>query len=216
MNKKIISILSLSFLAFSGSLTVFSYSDEQLDSANDLALKWIINNHTIDPANYNLDDNVLRQEIAAVSRWVAWLPKKITCANIFSDISLTNPNSWACVNVEVLVDNNLIAKNATFRPEDNITKSEAIWMLIKAIWFDYNYDSTNSKWWQQQIVEYAVNKWVVESFTDYNTKATRWWIFNVANATIKKDEEIKKIIAEEKKYSDEVIKDIEDILWVFE
>jgi hypothetical protein len=89
-------------------------------------------------------------------------------------------------------------------------------MLIKAIWFDYSYDTTNSKWWQQQVVEYAINKWVVESFTDYNTNATRWWVFKVADTTIKKDEEIKKIKEEEKKYSDEVMKEVNDILSFFD
>jgi hypothetical protein len=45
----------------------------------------------------------------------------------------TIPNNWACRNVEPLVENNLISKNDNFRPEDKITKSEAVAMLIKAI-----------------------------------------------------------------------------------
>jgi len=73
-------------------------------------------------------------------------------------LSDTNPNSWACRNVEVLVDNDLISKNTNFRPEDKITKSEAIAMLIKAIGFDYSYDSRSSKNWQQQVVDYAAEK----------------------------------------------------------
>jgi hypothetical protein len=61
------------------------------------------------------------------------LDKKQKCDNIFADLSATNPNSWACVNVEVLVDNNLISANTNFRPEDFITKAETLGMLIKAI-----------------------------------------------------------------------------------
>jgi hypothetical protein len=89
-------------------------------------------------------------------------------------------------------------------------------MLIKAIWFDYNYDTTNPKWWQEQIVDYAAEYWIVDNFSDYNTLATRWWIFVVADTTIEKEVEIKKIIEEKKRYSDEVKLEIEDILWFFE
>ncbi|MDF1682575.1 MAG: hypothetical protein P1U46_02255 [Patescibacteria group bacterium] len=57
-----------------------------------------------------------------------------------------------------MVDNNLISKNDLFRPEDKITKAESLGMLIKSIGFDYSYDSSNSKTWQEQIVDYAVSK----------------------------------------------------------
>lgn len=213
MNKKIIWILSLLMILLTNT-SVIAYSTEELEAANSLAERWIINDHTSDPENYNLDSNVLRQEIAAVARWVAWLEKKATCDNIFSDVSATIPNTWICYNVEPLVDNDLIASNDTFRPEDNITKSEAIAMLIKAIWFDYSYDSTSTKWWQEQIVDYAAEMWIVDNFTDYNTDASRWWIFVVANTTIEKDEEIKKEQEEQENYSDEVLLELESILSV--
>jgi hypothetical protein len=107
-----------------------------------------------------------------------------------------------------LVDNDLISRNFNFRPEDKITKSETIAMLIKAIWFDYKLDEKSSKNWQEQIVEYASKKWVIKNFTDYNTYATRGWVFQVADTTIRKDIEIKNKIKEEKetkKYSDEAL-----------
>jgi len=76
-------------------------------------------------------------------------------------------------------------------------------MLIKAIWFDYAYDTSSSKGWQEQIVDFAANKWVIEAFTDYDTKATRGWVFTVADTTIKKDEEEKWV--KRKVYSDEAM-----------
>lgn len=188
--KKTISLLSLIAL-LANSYWVFAYNNDELNAANSLAEQEIINDKSATPDDYNLDDYVLRQEIAAVSRWVAWLEKKDSCDNIFTDLSSTNPNSWACVNVEPLVDNDLISSNDTFRPEDNITKAESIWMLIKSIGFDYNYDSSNSDGWQKQIVDFAVEKWVVDEFTDYDAEATRWWVFKVADTTIKVDEEEK-------------------------
>ena len=211
MFKKIYSTVALitvsTTISFASYSAVIDYSKSNLDAANSLAEQWIINDHKNDTQNYNLIDNVLRQEIAAVARWVAKLDKKSKCDNIFSDLSDTNPNTWACRNVEVLVDNDLISRNDTFRPEDKITKSEAIAMLIKAIGFDYNYDNNNSNNWQKQVVDYAADKWVISNFSDYNTDATRGWVFMVADTTIKKDIEIKKIIEmkEKKKYSDEAM-----------
>ena len=198
----IITLVTISWLSVYASLNL---NEEELYAANNLAEQKIINDHVSDPENYNLNDNVLRQEIAAVARWVAKLDKKIRCDNIFADLSDTNPNTWACVNVEVLVDNDLISRNTNFRPEDKITKSETIAMLIKAIWFDYKLDTNSSKNWQQQIVEYAAEKGVIELFTDYNTNATRGWVFKVADITIKKDIEIKAKMIEEGTYTDEVL-----------
>lgn len=210
MFKKVISTISL--VAITWAISYASYSavvdnKTELESANSLAEQKIINNHVNNPENYNLSDNVLRQEIAAVARWVAKLPKKWKCDNEFKDLTDTKPNTWACRNVEVLVDNDLIAKNEYFRPEDKITKSETIAMLIKAIWFDYKFNPNSDKNWQEQIVEYAASKGVVELFTDYNTDATRWWVFQVADTTIRKDIEIKKQeeIKKKKLYTDEAM-----------
>lgn len=210
MNKRIIWVLLLLSLTITSTFAVVEQKDSMIDAANSLATRWIINNHSWDTENYKLYDNVLRQEIAAVARWVAWLEKKAKCDNIFADLSSTKPNTWACVNVEPLVDNNLISKNTNFRPEDKITKAESIAMLIKAIWFGYTLNTNSTKSWQQQVVEYAVSKWVVENFTDYDTPATRWWIFKVADTTIKTDE------IQKKTYSDEVLLEIQDIIWIYQ
>lgn len=205
--KKIYAFLILNILLLSwvsAWVIAVNYSSTPLEAANSLAERWIINDKSSNPSDYNLYDFVLRQEIAAVSRWVAGLEKKSNCDNIFKDLSSTNPNSWACVNVEVLVDNNLISKNDLFRPEDKITKAESLGMLIKSIGFDYSYDSSNSKTWQEQIVDYAVSKWILDNFTDYDTLATRGWVFLVADTSVKKEEEINIKQKESKIYSDEL------------
>ena len=203
MYRKMISTMVI-LASLSVTMVWASTLNSMIEAANNLASDGIINDHSSNTSLYKLDAYVLRQEIAAVSRWVAWLNKKEKCDNIFSDLSSTNPNTWACVNVEVLVDNNLISKNTTFRPEDFITKSETLWMLIKSIGFDYSYNTSSSKGWQEQIVDFAVSKWVVDRFTDYNSLATRGWVFEVADTTIKKDKEIKKM-KKEAMYSDEAL-----------
>ncbi len=152
--------------------------------ANTLASKWIIIDHSDNTELYNLKQNVLRQEIANIARKLAWLEKSTKCKNIFSDLSIAKPNSWACLSIEPLVEKNILARNTNFKPEANITKTEALKMIIKSIGLDYNYDDSISKDWQEQVVDYSVNKGLIVWFTDYNTFATRWWIFKIADKAL--------------------------------
>ncbi len=201
---KILTFITLLFLTFSVSseyITV-KLSSTPLEAANSLAERWIIKDKSSNPDDYNLDQNVLRQEIAIVSLRVSWLDMKDSCDNTFKDLTSITPNDWACVVVESLVDNELITKNDFFRPEDYITKAESLKMLIKSIGYDFEYDSNSSVSWQEQYVDFAVDKWVVEKFTDYNTLASRGWVFMVADTTVKKYEE-EKIKKSTKVYSDE-------------
>jgi hypothetical protein len=103
--KKAIAAIAL-FALLSGvfSTGVSAYSTAQVEAANYLAAEEIIVSHTDDPAAYNLDQNVLRQEIAAVARGIASLDKKTTCNDVFKDVSATRPNNWACYSVEALSD----------------------------------------------------------------------------------------------------------------
>lgn len=157
---------------------VSAASTAEIDAANYLAKAGIIVDHTDNPAAYNLDQNVLRQEIAAVSRGIAGLDKKTTCDGVFKDVSATKPNDWACYTVEQLADNGLIALNENFRPEDNISKAEGVGMIVKASFGDeYMYDPTLTTTWQEQVVAFAVKKGVVENFTNYDTPATRGFVF---------------------------------------
>jgi len=158
-----------------------------INIANYLATQWIIVNHSDNTKLYNLDNNVLRQEIASISLKLWWIEKKNKCDNLFSDISSIKPNDWVCLNIEPLLERWLISNNKKFRPEENITKAEALWMLIKVKWLDYKLVTNSSKTWQQQIAEYAVREWLVEDFNDYDTYATRKWIFKVVDNIITKD-----------------------------
>ncbi len=160
---------------------VSANSTSQIEAANALAAAGYINNHSEDVAAYNLNQNVLRQEIAAVARGIANLDKKATCDNEFSDVTATTPNTWACYSVEALADAGLIAKNDKFNPEANITKAEAVAMMVKASFPDYAYDATQGTSWQDQVVAFAVNKAIVPTFTDYNTPATRGFVFEAGN-----------------------------------
>ena len=148
----------------------------------------IIVDHANDPVAYNLDQTVLRQEIAAVARGVYEVDHSLavnsaktdSCSNAFADVSATNPNLWACYTVEGLLNNDLIAGNPTFRPEENITKSEALGMVVKAACGnDYSYDPSSSAIWQAQLGSYASAKGIA-TFSDYTTAATRGFTFEAA------------------------------------
>lgn len=173
--------------------TFADINTSELEAAKILAEAGVIVNQNSDTKKYNLGSNVLRQEIAAVAMKIAKLEKKDTCEGKFTDVSATKPNSWACGVVESLRDADLIAKNAKFNPEKNITKAEAIGMIVKAAFGDdYKFDSSKGTTWQEQVVDFAVSKGMVEKFTNYNTKATRGFVFNSAvvdNKVLQKEED---------------------------
>ena len=211
--KKILAIVSVFSLLITTAFA--SYSDtKMIDSANDLAERSVVSDKSENPSAYNLSDNVLRQEIGLVAMRIAGLQKKSSCSWIFSDLTATTPNNWACIHIEPLVESKLISKNDNFRPEDNITKAESLKMLIKAIGYDFEYDSTSTVSWQKQYVDFAVSHDITEEFTDYNTLASRGWVFVVAAHTIEaKEQEDKK--DDDDMYSDEAMKEIESLLELF-
>lgn len=169
---------------------VSAYSTSEVGAANALAEAGIINNHSDSPAAYNLDQNVLRQEIAAVARGIAGLPKATTYSAVFSDVTATTPNTWAWASVNALADAGLVAKNPTFRPEANISKAEAVGMVVKAAFGDaYAFDAAKGTTWQEQVVAFAVENGVVSSFTNYDTAATRGFVFEAGANALSSDDD---------------------------
>lgn len=194
---------------------VNGYTTWQLNSANILAQDKIINYNVNNPAGYKLDQKVLRQEIAAVARWAGNIPKTTICMNSFWDVGNTHPNSWACYSIEALLENNVIASNSVFRPEAYITKAEWLGMLIKATcWDDYSYDSSMNSTWQEQLIEYASDNDIVDKFADYNTEATRGWVFEVWAQAMKSCEDTNNEIKINLPigFEDELVEDFDDPL----
>ena len=169
---------------------VSASSNSEIDAANALAANGYINDHSSDTAAYNLNQNVLRQEIAAVARGIAGLDKKTSCDGSFTDVTATTPNTWACYSVEALLDADLIAANTMFKPENEISKAEAVGMMVKAAFGDeYAYDAGKATSWQEQVVDFAVANAVVSRFTNYDTAATRGFVFEAGyNAEMSSEE----------------------------
>jgi hypothetical protein len=169
--KKFISIFILSTFLFSN--TSFSYSKADLDSANYLWYKWFIVFQD-NELNYNLDKKISRREILKVMVMISWINVSDSCTWKFSDIS---KNDWACKYTEVALRENFIALNSKFNPDNNISKIEALKMIMQGIKIAKKDYSDWRIWYVKSALEKSI---IDEEFSDYDTQATRWWIFNIA------------------------------------
>lgn len=113
------------------SIVAFGYTQVDVDNANYLASKNIITQQST-AAGYRLDDSITRAEVAGIALKLrgTTLPEWYVCKKYFSD---TLKNDWICRATELAADAGLVSRaNATFRPQDKITRAEALAIIIKA------------------------------------------------------------------------------------
>jgi hypothetical protein len=163
---------------------VSAYDVAELNAAQALAAKGYINTQS-DAAGYALDNTITRAEIAKVAANVAELAAAASCEGKFADVSATTPNDWVCGYVEALLANGLISANANYNPNANLTKAEAVKLMLTVAGEEVSYDAAT---WQADFVSYAVENGFVSTFSDYNTAATRGFVFSVAAAATTEDE----------------------------
>ena len=116
-------------LRISNQKTIDSNSD-----ANVLADFGIISRKT-SLVDYRLESNVLRQEVIGMAMKLSGitLPTEHICKNVFKDVTNVKPNNWICRAVEIAVENGIVSNaNKNFNPESNITRAEALALLMKA------------------------------------------------------------------------------------
>ena len=164
-----------------------------ISEANALASKWIIKDNSNNVIKYYVNNNIDRAEIAVLTRWLAWV-ERVECSNMFVDVdsNLTTDSDifnfqdiFVCNSVEALANNWLINTNTNYYPGYFLTKAEAVWMIVKATYWDaYSFDSNNTDSWQKQVVNFAAAKWLMSGFSDYDTNATRWFVFWLANQAL--------------------------------
>jgi hypothetical protein len=157
---------------------VSAYDASELMAANAIAAKGYINTQDT-AAGFNLDGLILRTEIAKVAANVAGIEANSTCENKFADVSATTPNTWACGYVEALLANGLVSANADYNPNANLTKAEAVKLMLTVAGEVVSYTDAT---WQADFVAHAVANGFVSSFSDYNTSADRGFVFSVAAA----------------------------------
>lgn len=179
--KSIATIALTAMVVATATPSVGAYTNASKEAADALAAKGVINSQA-NPADYNLDQNILRQEVAKVAANISNTTPVTTCEGKFADVSATTPNTWACSYVEALLAKGLVSANVNFNPEANITKSETVKIMLEAAGYTDIYTDVNN--WQAEVVATAVAEGVLStSFTDYNTPATRGFVFEMgANA----------------------------------
>ena len=108
----------------------------ELSAANKLATGGIIVDQSANPADYRLGQNVLRQEAVGVAgRVKGVIPttpvSEYTCQNVYSDVS----EDWVCRAAELSAEAKIVDPVATgykFNPARNVTRYEAMLMMMKA------------------------------------------------------------------------------------
>jgi len=147
---------------------------------------------------YRLDATITRKEVMKIVMKLSGKEIPNECRGVFSDVI----NDWGCKYIEAALDADYIAANATFRPDDNITKTEAMKLVLKAKNVEKTKQTSN---WQADYMETAYEYGIIDAkYYDYNADALRGWIFEITTATIEKEEEIKEKV-KQKKMSDEAL-----------
>lgn len=200
--KKILSVLLLTIVLFTSTYASDYVLKTPLEAANFLAAEWVITDKSANPTEYRLLDTITRQEVMKIVAKLSGESIPESCSGVFSDVDV---NGWGCKYIEWALDKDLIASNATFRPEDNITKTEAMKLVLKVQNISKIEETDN---WQNDYMVTALEYGIItEIYYDYNADALRWWIFQITTATIEQEEEIKEMIElkEEKLMSDEAM-----------
>ncbi len=138
---------------------------------------------------YELDKEITRREMWKVTLKLSGLNVWTSCTGMFTDL---NSNDWGCKYAELGVNKWFFAKNESFNAGSSISKIEALKMVMKGTGVEK--DETDD--WREWYVTAAVKFGLLEgSFSDYDTLATRWWIFIMAQHAIEygEDEDIKLI-----------------------
>jgi S-layer homology domain len=143
-----------------------------MSAANFLAGKGIIKQYA-SSSEYRLTDTITRKEVAKIVTKLAGVEPEEKCEGKFNDVA----KDWGCKYIERMLKVGYIAASTTYRPDDNITKSEAVKMIFKARAIEKKYNTGN---WQADYAKTASDLGLVDSYMDYTTDAKRGWIFRLA------------------------------------
>lgn len=149
----------------------------EINAATSLADKGFINEvGTV--AEFRLDATITRAESAKVAAMIAGVTPNDSCEGKFADVTATTPNDWVCGYVEALLEEGLLSANENYNPERNLSKTESLKLMMEAAGETVDYSDAT---WQADFVAHAVAEGYVSNFTDYNTAATRGFVFVAAD-----------------------------------
>ncbi len=182
--------LCLCVLAVACTGSTFAYTTSDCDAVQDLVDRGIVNERS-GCGDYGLDRSITRQEVAAIGLKIAEVCGTVDdvpeiydydCQNIYSDVSRSNPNEWACRAVEILSDNGIISQarrdrfgDLYFRPLRNITRAEALSVMLDSagldfrdtIYDDWRFSGTGVASWQKPLMQYALDEDIIGSIASF-------------------------------------------------
>ena len=126
--------------------------------------------------NFYPDSNITRAELSkiAITAFCLSIPEKIT-KKPFKDVPT---NKWYSYYIESAKIHNLINgyNDNTAKPDKEITRAEALKILLKAAWFNKIEESYNSKFqdvarndWYYSYVYFANQLWIIEWYNNTRT-----------------------------------------------
>jgi len=154
-------------------------NDASVEAANRLAALGVIVDNAANPSAYNLDGSITRREMLKVMMNLSSVEVTNTCEGKFADLPTTD---WGCKYAEAALKAGFIAANTNFRPNDLVSKSEALKMIMQA----KNLAKKDGvEPWQKAYADAAVEAGVIEkAFTDYTAVAKRSMVVVTADAAV--------------------------------
>ncbi len=120
---------------------------------------------------YRLDETMTRKEFMKVLAQQVWDKIENECDYEFRDVK----NDWGCKYIEWAMKKSFIAQDSYFRPNESMTKAEAMKLVLQARGISRTQKTSD---WRIDDMQTAYEKWIIDStYSDYDTPATRWWIF---------------------------------------
>lgn len=155
------------------------YVSDERAGAEFLASKGYINVKSFNPDKYNLEATITRKEVMKLISGLWNLELSESCQGIFADVA----DDWGCKHIEAALLSEYISSNQGFRPNDTLTRSEALKLIFKARGIQKRYETNN---WQEDYISSAYYLgYIDQKFSQYNESATRGWFFSVAAKTFK-------------------------------
>lgn len=150
-------------------------------AAEKLASLWVIVSQS-NSADYRLGDSITRREMLKVMMNLSNVTVDDTCTGKFADLPSSD---WGCKYAEAALANGMIAANANFRPDDQVSKIESLKMVMQGLGIEREENAD----WKAGYVNTAVAEGLVSNFSDYETAGSRGFIFSGAANGVEVEEE---------------------------
>lgn len=155
---------------------------EQINAANFLATRHIINDFSWTTDQYKINDNISRKEVMKIIinsyEWYKWdITWTYKCLWKYKDVA----DDWWCKYIEKSLNEKFIEKWEFFRPDESISISETLKLIFKVKKIEKKYNTWD--WWKDYIDAAYDLWWIYDKDIDWTVVAKRWFIFlTLANA----------------------------------